>query len=288
MPRRQLGRHMRELRTGIGYTIATAAELVQWSPAMLQRVEKGQVDKVRDVDVRELCRIYDASPTVAEALIGLARQASAKEWWHAYGDLIPENFDVYVGLETAAKLLTVYQSELVPGLFQIPEYARSLIRTGRPRDSATEVDRRVQLRVKRQAMVARSVAPVRIDGVFHESVLRRMIGSTTIMAAQLSALAEASTKPNVNLRILPFAAGYPTGAQIGPFTVLEFGADSKGIPVEPPVVYMEGFTGALYLEKPGTVQQYGEAYEALKSAALGEQESRKMFRDLAKEYGRDR
>ncbi|WP_245671670.1 helix-turn-helix domain-containing protein [Nocardia amamiensis] len=255
VPRRQLGRHLRELRTGIGLTIANAAELVQWSATMLQRVEKGQVDKVRDVDIKELCRIYEAEPEQAEALVGLARQANAPEWWHAYGDLIPENFDVYVGLENSAKRLTVYQSELVPGLLQTPGYLRTLITTSRPDDSAAEVERRVQLRVKRQSLITRPVKPIEMVVVIHEAVLRRIIGSKRAMAEQIRNLIDASRRTNITLLVLPFEAGYPTGDPISPFIILEFGKDGKGRPVEPPVVYMEGFTGALYVDKPSTVQR---------------------------------
>lgn len=284
VPRRQLGRHLRELRTAAGYTIATAAELIQWSPSMLQRVEKGNMDKVRDVDVRELCRIYDAAPELVEALIGLARQANTEEWWHSYGDLIPENFDVYVGLETVATSLTAYQSELVPGLLQTADYARTLIRTGYPRGSDSEIERRVQLKVKRQSLLRRSVRPVRYDVVLHEAVLRRVIGSPAIMKAQIKALADLSTRPNITIRMLPFTAGYPTGEQIGSFTILGFGMDGKGNSVEPPVVYMEGYTGDLYADKPRTVRRYRDAYQVIQAAALGDQDSRKRFRDLAKEY----
>lgn len=287
VPRRQLGRHLRELRTGVGLTIANAAELMQWSATMLQRVEKGQVDKVRDVDVRELCRIYDADPEQTEALVGLARQANAPEWWHAYGDLIPENFDVYVGLENSAKRLALYQSELVPGLLQTPGYMRTLITTRRPDDSTSEVERRIQLRIKRQSLITRPVRPVEMVVLIHESVLRRIIGSRRAMAEQIRALIDASRRTNITLLVLPFEAGYPTGAQISPFTILEFGKDSKGRPVEPPVVYMEGFTGALYVDKPNTVQRYGEAFEALRGAALDVQGSRKLLRDLEKEYRRE-
>ncbi|MBF6351954.1 helix-turn-helix domain-containing protein [Nocardia flavorosea] len=284
VPRRQLGRHLRELRTGAGYTIATAAELLQWSPSMLQRVEKGHVDKVRDVDVRELCRIYDAEPELAEALVGLARQANTEEWWHSYGDLIPENFDVYVGLETVATELTVYQSELVPGLLQTADYARALIRTGHPNRSAAEIDRRVQMRIKRQALLKRSIRPVQYNVVLHEAALRRAVGSRTVMSAQLKAIADLSTRPNISIRMLPFAAGYPTGDQIGSFIILDFGPGGKGNQVEPPVVYVEGFTGDLYADKPLTVRRYRDAYQVIRGVALDGQDSRKKFRDLAKEF----
>ncbi|WP_433680493.1 helix-turn-helix domain-containing protein [Nocardia sp. CA-119907] len=287
VPRRQLGRHLRELRSAAGLTLTTAAELMQWSFNMLQRVEKGQVDKIRDVDIRELCRIYGAEPEQAKALVGLARQANAPEWWHAYGDLIPENFDVYVGLENAAKKLTIYQSELVPGLFQTPRYTQTLVTVGRPDDRAAEIERRVQLRIKRQTLVTRHTNPVEVVVIVHESVLRQVIGSRQAMVEQMRALIDASRLPNVTLQVLPYEAGYPTGAQIGPFTILEFGADSKGHPVEPSVVYMEGFTGALYVDKPSSVEQYGRAYRTIQGAAMDVQRSRRKLRDLAEEFGRE-
>ncbi|MFI7003621.1 helix-turn-helix domain-containing protein [Nocardia sp. NPDC050175] len=287
VPRRQLGRHLRELRTSVGLTIEVAAELMQWSFTMLQRLEKGQVDKVRDVDVRELCRIYEAEPSEVDGLIGLARQASLPEWWHVYGDLIPEKFDVYIGLENSAKQLTIYQSELVPGLLQSPQYVRVSIAVGRRTDSAEEIERRVQLRLKRQSLVTRSVEPVQLDVVLHECVLRQVVGSRKVMEEQCKALVDASLLPNVNLRVLPFDAGYPTGAQIGPFTILSFGADAKGRALEPPVVYVEGFTGALYQDRPKAVEQYGDGHRVIRGAALDEQASRRKLRELVKEFGRE-
>jgi hypothetical protein len=50
--------------------------------------------------------------------MGLAKETKAKGWWHAYGDVIPENFDMYLGLEEAAAQLAWYEPELVPGLLQ--------------------------------------------------------------------------------------------------------------------------------------------------------------------------
>ncbi|MFB8281867.1 helix-turn-helix domain-containing protein [Nocardia colli] len=287
VPRRQLGRHLRELRSSVGLTIEAAAELMQWNFSMLQRIEKGQVEKVRDVDVRELCRIYEATSAEVDGLIGLARQANAPEWWHAYGDLIPEKFDVYVGLESYAKRLTIYQSELVPGLLQTARYVQALITANLPDERASEIERRVQLRTKRQSIVTRQVEPVQVDVVVDECVLRRVVGSRRTMAEQLKALADVSSRQNVALRVLPFEAGYPTGAQIGPFIILEFGTDAKGKPIEPSVVYMEGFTGALYVDKPSTVQEYGKAFRALQGMALDAQQSRARFRQLAKEYASD-
>ncbi|MEU3009272.1 helix-turn-helix domain-containing protein [Nocardia asteroides] len=284
LPRRQLGRYLRDWRTQAGLTIAEAARLMEWGASTLQRLEKGQADRIRTIDINELCRIYGIPDDLAEGLAGLAQQAAVKSWWHAYGDLIPENFDIYVGLEASARRLRAYQSELVLGLLQTADYARALNQLGYPQDSVDELDRRVALRLQRQALITRKHSPAEIDVVLHESVLHRIVGDAKVMAAQLRHLADISTRSNVTLRILPFAAGVPLGVSTGPFTVLEFGTDSKGQPVEPPVVYAEGFTGDLYLERRADVRRYDRAHECLQRHALDCQPSRHLLRQVAKEY----
>lgn len=284
LPRRQLGRYLRDWRIQAGLTIAEAAKLMEWGASTLQRLEKGNADRIRTIDIQELCRIYGIPAQIADGLKGLAQQAAVKSWWHSYGDLIPENFDVYVGLEASAQQLSCYQSELVPGLLQTSDYARALNRLGYPEETAAEVDRRVQLRMQRQAMITRRMRPAAIAMVLHESVLRRLVGGARVMAAQVRHLAELSTRSNVVLRILPFAAGVPLGLSTGPFVILEFGSDGKGQPVEPPVVYVEGFTGDLYLERQGDVQRYRRAQAGLERCALDVQDSRSLLRQVAKEY----
>ncbi|MFB8008508.1 helix-turn-helix domain-containing protein [Nocardia sp. NPDC058058] len=284
LPRRQLGRYLRDWRIQAGLTIAEAAKLMEWGASTLQRLEKGNADRIRTIDIHELCRIYGIPAEIAEGLKGLAQQAAVKSWWHSYGDLIPENFDVYVGLEASAQQLSCYQSELVPGLLQIADYARALNTLGYPEESAAEVNRRVQLRLQRQALITRRMHPATVAMVLHESVLRRSVGGARVMAAQVRHLAEVSTRPNVALRILPFDAGVPLGLSTGPFVILEFGTDGKGQPVEPPVVYVEGFTGDLYLERQGDVQRYRRAQGCLERCALEVQDSRNLLRQVAKEY----
>lgn len=257
---------------------------MEWGASTLQRLEKGQADRIRTIDIQELCRIYGIPDELADGLKGLAQQAAVKSWWHAYGDLIPENFDVYVGLEASAQQLSSYHSELVLGLLQTADYARALHRLGYPDDSESELERRVQLRLQRQALITRKTSPATVAVVLHESVLRRVVGGVKVMAAQLRHLADLSTSDNVSVRILPFTAGIPLGDATGPFTVLEFGTDGKGLPVEPPVVYVEGFTGDLYLERPVDVRRYHRAHECLQRAALDIQNSRQLLRQVAKEF----
>ncbi|GAA5048859.1 helix-turn-helix transcriptional regulator [Nocardia callitridis] len=261
---------------------------MQWSESTLQRLETGNAEKIRWRDVRELCQLYDVSREMTAALVGLAQQAHVKSWWHEFGELIPENFSVYVGLESSARTLTAYQPDLVPGLLQTVDYARILASIASPTDSAAELAGRAQIKVRRQSIVTRSRTPATLEVVVHEAAIRRVVGNPQVMAAQLRHMADASTMPNVTIRVLPFAAGTPLGASISPFVILAFGESSNGKPVEPTVVYLENLLGDLYLEKPVAVDRYYHAHQALQAKALNEVATREAFRKIAREYENER
>lgn len=284
VPRRQLGRHLRDLRLQAGLTMPEAAHLIERGKTTLQRLETGQVNRIRLLDIRELCAVYDAEEVVTAGLLGLAQQASGKCWWHEYGKLIPEDFDVYVGLEAAARRLTSYAPDVVLGLLQAPDYARALLRSALPGSFSEEIDRRVEVKQRRQKILTRKRQPTELNAVLLECALRRVVGGRRVMAAQLRHLADMSTRPNITLRVLPYSAGIPLGDPIGLFTIADFRLDKHEKPIEPPVVYLENFTGDLYLESPTDVQRYHVAHEAIQRAALDETASRSLLRQLAREY----
>ncbi|MEV5651612.1 helix-turn-helix transcriptional regulator [Nocardia sp. NPDC052254] len=284
LPRRQLGRYLRNGREECGLTLQEAAALLERSGSTLQRIERGMVAHVRAVDIAALCKMYGFSDEHTKAMKALAAQGNELSWWCEFGDLLPPSFDFYVGLEASALRLTTYEPELVPGLLQTPTYASVLFHSGHPDDSADEHARRVQLRMRRQTRITRKYRPAVLEVILRESVLRGTVGSPKIMAAQLKHLADMSTRPNITVRILPFAAGLPLGEPIGPFVILDFGSDRSGRVTEPPVVYTECFTGGLYLAKPESIQRYDGAYEDLQRSALDPVASRSFLRQTAKEY----
>lgn len=282
VPRRQLGRYLRDLRGKQRITVKAAAAELEWSETKLWRVENGH-SSLRSHDVELMCRIYGAPPDMTEALMGLAKETKAKGWWHAYGDVIPEGFDVYIGLEEAASQISWYEAELVPGLLQTEQYARSVIKDDNPGVDDEEIDRRVQLRLARQALVRRRTAPLSLHVALNEAILRRPVGGPDVMAAQLGSLAEASGQPNISLRAVPFSAGLHRGLMSGPFELLRFPLNGDGQPSEPATVYADGFTGALYLDKPHEVERYANAFESIWSAALDEAASTDLIRQSAEE-----
>lgn len=283
VPRRQLGRYLRELREQARISVKLAADQLEWSTPRIWRIETGQI-AMRSLDVRDMCELYEAPDDTTKALMGLAKETKAKGWWHAYGDVIPEGFNLYVGLEEAAVSHTAYQREVVPGLLQTDDYARIIIRTHLPELSEEELEGRVQLRIDRQAILTRAVAPLTLRVVLCETVLRRPVGGAQMMAHQLAHLVYMSERPNVSLRVVPFAAGPHVGVISGPFVVLRFPLKPDGSETEPPVVYVDGYTGGLYLDKPQEIEQYEGAFQGIWEAALDEQASRRLIADVAGSY----
>jgi hypothetical protein len=146
--------------------------------------------------------------------------------------------------------------QFIPGLLQTREYARAVVQLAHSPSAGPEVERRVDLRLKRQRVLSQAHPP-QIWAVIDEAALRRPIGGHTVLKAQLQALIEATEMPNVRIQILPFEVGGHAGSG-GAFTILRFPEGDL-----PDIVYVEQLTSALYLDKREDLDQYAEAMERL-------------------------
>ncbi|MGW4090924.1 helix-turn-helix domain-containing protein [Nocardia sp. NPDC004750] len=267
MPRRQLGRHLRDLRNRAGMTTRVAAQQLEWSEAKIWRIETGQTS-LRGLDVEAMCKVYGAPPDLLEPLRALARDTKAKGWWTTYGDVIAEGFDVYIGLEEAATRLSTYENELLPGLLQTEGYTRALCTAAHPELAAHEIDRRVRLRQARQTLVTRADAPLRLDALIDEAVLRRRLGGPAVTAEQLDHLLRMAQLPNVRIRLVPSDCGYHDGMASGRFVLLEFADAGSDERPEPPVVYLETFTGPVYVDKEHEIARFRAAFASIEAATI--------------------
>ncbi|MEU4314492.1 helix-turn-helix transcriptional regulator [Nocardia sp. NPDC024068] len=285
LPRRQLGRFLREHREAIGLSLAKAAALAELSQAALQRIETAKTKKVRSIDVRALCDLYEVSREETARALDLTEQAKVTSWYTAFAGLYSDpTFNMYVELSASARQLISYQ-EIVLGLVQTPDYARALISSFYREESPDDIERRVALRIKRQMIVTRKADPVRLELLLHESALWRVVGGPEVMAAQLRHLAEIGKRPNIDIRIHPYTAGYAQGLLHGPFVILDFGTDTKGRTVEPSLVYFEGHGKPdLYLESDEDVRRYDDLASEIRSAAHDDAQSRELLRRAAREY----
>ncbi|MEE1755792.1 helix-turn-helix domain-containing protein [Streptomyces sp. SP18CS02] len=275
--RRRLGQELRRLRELKGMTAEEVAERLLVSQSKISRLENGR-RSISQRDVRDLCGVYEVEDhRIVDSLMQMAKDSRQQGWWHAFGD-IP--YSVYIGLETDAASLRVYEPQVVPGLLQTRQYAEALISGALPESSPADIEKRVSVRARRQERIKDTERPLRLWAVIDESALRRVVGDKRLMVEQLEHLIEQSQLPHVTVQVLPFDMGAHPGIS-GHYAVLEFPDTSDSS-----VVYIEGVTSDLYLEKAHDVQRYSVMYEHLRAQALNVDQTRQFVADIAKEYAR--
>ncbi|MEV6321651.1 helix-turn-helix transcriptional regulator [Nocardia sp. NPDC051787] len=286
LARRMLGRQLRALRINSGVSAEYARDAINVSKQTLWRMETGQQVRLNPLFIERLCKIYGASATRTAILLELTEETTRTGWWHAFGDAIHKEFSLYVELETVAKRLVSYQTTLLPGLLQTDQYRRALIWTSFPAMPGPEVERMIEIFRRRKARLDNDEDPVLLEAVIDESALRRAIGGPAVMEQQLAHLARVSEQPNVSVRVVPLSAQAYAGLSVGPFVMFDFPKHPIAHLTEPPVVYIQGFTGNLYLEKPEEIRLYRQAYADLQRSTLDQERSRSLILEIAKEYGK--
>lgn len=275
--RRRLGQELRRLRELKGMTAEEVAERLLVSQSKISRLENGR-RSISQRDVRDLCGVYEVEDQrMVDSLMEMAKDSRQQlvarlrrrpvQRLHRVGDRRGE--------------LRVYDPQVVPGLLQTRQYAEALISGALPEAPPQDIDKRIQVRLRRQERISTGENPLRLWAVLDEAALRRRVGNRQVMIEQLEYLLEMSQLPHITVQLIPFTMGAHPGVS-GQYAILEFpdAADSS-------VVYIEGVTSDLYLEKPQDVQRYSVMYEHLRAQALNADQTREFIQQVAKEYARE-
>jgi transcriptional regulator with XRE-family HTH domain len=274
--RRIVGAQLRRLREAAGVTRRRAADTIKAPEAKLGRIELGRVGIDED-DVVKLLELYGIHERhERDALLTIVREAGLPGWLQAYSNSVPAWFRPYVDLEEAAAVIRTYEVQFVPGLLQTEAYARAVIRQGMSDPRSSEIERRVELRMRRQNILSRP-NPTRLWAVIDETALRRPIGGPEVTRAQLRALHEAARLEHVTVQVMPFRVGGHAG-EAGAFTILRFPE-----PELPDIAYIEQLTGAMYLEKDDDMDHYGATMERLCVQSASREESMDLISKIIRE-----
>jgi transcriptional regulator with XRE-family HTH domain len=264
-----LGARLRRLREARQISPEEAGYVIRASDSKISRLETGRVG-FKDRDVADLLTLYGVTDEAQrQEFRELAVRANSPGWWHDYSDLLVGWFEEYLGLEESAAEIRTYEAQLVPGLLQTEDYARAVILL--EYSNPKEISRRVSLRTARQAILSKP-DPTTLWAVLDEAVLRRPIGGTRVMRAQLQHLIEMSQRPNVTIQIMPFTAGGHAAAG-GSFSLLHFAEDDL-----PDMVYLEQLASAQYKDKVDVVGTYLEVMDRLRVEAATPEDSLKALR----------
>jgi transcriptional regulator with XRE-family HTH domain len=272
---RRLAAELRSLRAASGLTRETVVERTGINAATLYRIEHGRV-RPQTRTLRTLLDLYGVDQEQQAELVTLLRDARQRGWLHAYQSELPEHYTTYIGFEGEAQSVWNYESLFVPGLLQTEEYARAVIRGGLPHASRDEVERRVEVRMERQA-VLRNDNPLNLWSIVDEAALRHLVGGAAVMQAQLRYLMEVSELPHVTLQVIPFDVGAHPGMP-GSFVFMQFAEATI-----PDVIYIDSMAGELFLEEEGDVRRYRLIFEHLRAVAASPDASRSLIAPLIAE-----
>jgi transcriptional regulator with XRE-family HTH domain len=270
-----LAKRLQVLRKQAGVSLEDAADALDVKPLTIRRLEKAEVG-LRLVYVRILLRLYGIGEQETREFVDMAEKANQPGWWYNYRDVLPDWFTAYVSLENDATVLRTYDPHYVTGLLQTPAYARAVLRAGFPQDSEEDLDRRLDLRLRRQSLLTKPDAPT-LWIVMEEAVLHRVVGGLEVMREQIDRILEVAQSENVNLDLVPFSAGAHPGAY-APFTYFRFAE-----PELPDVVYCEVLSGAMYLDQRSDVVAHLEAHNRM-SLLTSSGESTALLHQMRKEY----
>jgi hypothetical protein len=277
VPRMLVGIQLHRFREAAGVTPDQAAYEIRASRSKISRMENGLV-RFKERDVTDLLTLYGITDEQTRStLVALTRQANTPGWWSKYGDIMADWFEAYLGLETAASVIRTFELQFVHGLFQTEDYARAVTMLGHTSAPADEIERRVSLRLNRQDLL-NGPDPPQVWTILDEGALRRPVGGSAVMRAQLDHLVEVSGLRHVTIQVVPFSRGGHAAAG-GSFTVLRFGE-----PEVPDVVYIEQLTSALYLDKHEDVDHYMEVMNHLSTEALTPADSARFVAGIIRDF----
>ncbi|HEY1914815.1 MAG TPA: helix-turn-helix transcriptional regulator [Streptosporangiaceae bacterium] len=261
---------LRAWRLRMGWTQVEAGEKLGYSASLVSGVET--MDKNPTADFAKACDKgfgtpgFEEEPDAPGTFMTLQKLVAREAW--------PSYFAPVFDLEKSAIRIHQWDMRVVPGLLQTEDYARSVISAGRPRDSASSIDRAVSARLERQAILARDDPPM-LWQVLHEGVLRHVVGSPAVMCGQLDKLASLAREPGIVVQVLPFAASDHPGTD-GPVLIYDFEGKSS-------VAYTECNGGGRIVESPGEVADLTIVLNMIRAAALSPRESTALILEVRSE-----
>lgn len=259
----RFGSELRTYREQAGLSQEQLAKMVAISPAMLSAIERGTRGAKREYPPR-----FDQALSTGGQLEALWERLRKKVgpplWFHGM-----------LEAERAASEILEYQPLLIPGLLQTEEYAWTIMRDGRPKDSHVEVEGLVKARIERQTILAADHPPL-LRAVIEENVLHRPLGGRAVMGRQLAHLVQVSELPTVSIQVVPHNTEHHPGLS-GPSTVIT-------VPDKGEILYLENRISGAPIDEPDVVTEYLRLFGDLRGIALSPAASRDLIESVQGEF----
>lgn len=264
-PRAAYGARLRSSRETRGWTQDELADLAGYSGRHISAIETG-----RKPPTLRFSRSVDT-------VFGFTSTAESFEraWAELRNGSLLEGFPEYLGQESRAAPIRMFDVGVIPGLLQTPEYATAIEEGHAKRGTVTpdQASERVEALMERQAALVRRVPPMLIV-VLDESCIRRVIGGAAVMERQMTHLIECAERPDTVLQVAPYLMG-----ERRPFNRL---VNLLTLPDRSVMSYVESETNG-YLDRELTsVLPLVRYYHQLQAEALSQAASVAMFDEARK------
>ncbi|MEU5189635.1 helix-turn-helix transcriptional regulator [Streptomyces klenkii] len=275
---RRLGAELRKMRERVCLSLAEAAALHRTDKTTISNTESGRFGVSAD-GVRVWAGNYSCSDhEYVDALAEMAkeRRAASRNWWDEYRDVLAATALDLAEMEYCAVGLRGVQITHMPGMLQAEDYTRAVFQEAVPSLAPTDLDRKIDFRMKRRGVLELSQPPEYIFLV-HEAALRMRFGPNAVIKAQLGYLLEQSERENVSIHVVPFAAGsYPSSGSSSTLYV-------QGPVPQLDTVQIDVPTGSTFLHSETRLVNYRTVVERMQLLALGPRSSRDFVRSVMRQ-----
>jgi transcriptional regulator with XRE-family HTH domain len=245
--RRLVGELIRIHRVRAGLTQKEAAEQLLISESLMGAVERAERIPSRDLLV-DADRVFGAGG----ALKACCELADEEKY--------PPKFLDWAKLERNARVISAYETMLIPGLLQTEAYVHALYRSRVPAYTEDEIARHVGARLERQTVLSRTPPP-RIGYVIEESVLDRTLGGPEVLKEQLRHVLDCVEQHNhLTVQVMPSAQHTHAGLN-GPMQLMST-VEGRAL------LFAEGQGGGRLLSKPEQVGDMFDLFGILRAQAL--------------------
>lgn len=239
-------------------------------PSKVSKIEHGRQSPTAD-DIRAWCRAVGDEAAIEGLLAELHTIETRYQEWRRV--LRAGLASTQVGMarwEQETRIFRSYQSLVVPGLFQTPDYARALLeRASRVWTQGTGVEEAVAARMQRQGVLYDRSKKFRI--VLTEAVLLYAVCPPAAMLAQIDRIMTVSMLPNMRLGIIPFER---EGALAPEHSFWVYDEE---------LVLFETISASLNLQQPQEIELHTKVFESMALDADYDEKARAILYRASKQ-----
>jgi transcriptional regulator with XRE-family HTH domain len=257
-----VGKEIRHAREAKGMSRAELAKKFPVSESLVRWWESGRTAPADDY-LKRLIDVLGLPEMIKRVLDELASKEVAPEW-----------LGKWIAVETSANSLCNFVPLVFPGLLQIEEYARAVLRLGK--ESSLDIEEKVVERLRRQSVLASEEPPL-YHVILDEAAIRRPVGGPKVMHDQLIHVVELADQTEmIIVQVIPFHVGAHAGFAGGSMILASVdGAE---------VAYVDNALRGDVVEKVEDVALIRRLWHRLSAKAFPEDESLRMIREVAEKW----